>query len=179
VDRTVALLSETLFQSPSTKPIAVVLATLFALTYLAGIAGFTRAIHTGEFVIDTIITTLAATGFGWATFRMTKLGVVATDKGITIRSWLRTYFVDWDLIESFKSGSDIAVGDLTLRELLATPALQSYVVFKDGHHRVLVGLSATRFDRIRSKAKIQEMLEQLEVARRMHDSGGRSPNGGG
>jgi hypothetical protein len=170
---------ETFYQSPSTKPIAVALATLFALTYLAGLAGFTRAIHTGEFVLDTIVTTLAAAGFGWATFRMTKLGVVATDKGITIRSWLRTYFVDWNLIEGFKTGSDVAVGDLTLRELLTTPALQSHVVLKDGHHRVLAGLNATRLNRIQSKAKVQEMLDQLEAARRKHDSEGRSPNGGG
>jgi len=172
-------LSDTFYQSRSTKPIAIALATLFALTYLAGIAGFTRAIHTGEFILDTTVTTLAAAGFGWATFRMTKLGVVATDKGITIRSWLRTHFVDWNLIESFKAGSDIAVGDLTLRELLATPALQSYVVLKDGHHRVLVGLSATRLNRIPSKAKVQEMLDQLEAVRRNHDSEGRSPNCGG
>jgi hypothetical protein len=170
------LSSEILYQGPSTKPIAVAVATLCALTYLAGIAGFTRAIHTGEFVIDTLVTTLAAAGFGWATFRMTKLGVVATDKGITIRSWLRTYLVDWDLVESFQSGSDIAVSDLTLRELLATPALRSYVVFKDGHHRILVGLSATRFDRIRSKAKVQEMLAQLEAVKQKHDSEGRWPN---
>jgi len=172
------LLSECFYQSPSTKRVAAALATASALVYLAGIVGFTRAIDTGDFVFDTVLTVLGAVGFIWATFRMTKLGVVVTAKGIALRGWLRNDFINWDRIESFQSGSDIAVGDLTIRELLAIPALQSYVVLKDGHHLRLPGLNATRLNRTQSAVRIQELLDQLEAARRKHGGRGRSPHSG-
>jgi len=158
--------NESFFQSPSIKRAAFGLAAVCALVYVAGIVGFISAIHTGDFVVDTLLTGLGAMGCVWAVFRMTRLGVVTTDKGITVRGSLRNDFIAWDLVESFRSGSDIAVGDLTLRELLATPALHSYVVLTDGRHRPLPGLSATRLNRMRSKAQLKEILDQLDAARR-------------
>ena len=168
----------TFYQSPTTKPIAVVLAAACACIYLAGMAAFVRVIHTGDFVVDTIVTGFGAGGFVWVVFRMTRLGVLATDKGITIRGWRRTDFIDWNRIERFSSGSDIAVGDLTLRELVVNPALHSYVVLTDGRHRVLPGLSASRLHRTASTAEVGELLGQLDALRRsqMHR---RSPDDGG
>ena len=158
-----------LYQSDSTQPIALVLAAMFIVMVAAGAGESARhGAHTGDVAFGSFAIVLGAIGFVWAVARMGRLGVWATDQGITVRNGLRSYFFPWDTIDSFKSGTEMA--DLTTREMLASPVLQHYVILKGGMHRVMAGLNATRFNSARSRAKVRELLDGLEAERLRHVS---------
>ena len=105
----------------------------------------------------------------WALWIVARMGVKTNDQGVVIRNWVRRRFVGWGEIAGFSFGSDIP--NLGLRELFSTPMLSTYVLLSDGRHLGMAGLSATRVDRQKSRAKVQELLDELEAQRRSWTGG--------
>ncbi len=93
-----------------------------------------------------------------------RMGVTTSDQGVLIRNWVRRRFVRWDEIAGFSFGGDL--DSLGLREMLSTPTLATYLLLKDGGHIGIAGLSATRVNRSKSRAKVQALLDELDAQRR-------------
>src|SRR5579871_5272797 len=82
---------------------------------------------------------------------------------------VRRRFVRWDELSGFSFGSDLE--HLCVRELLSTPMLSTYAVLKNGQHLSLSGLSATRVNRSKSSAQVQNLLKRLDAQRQYYISG--------
>jgi hypothetical protein len=151
------------YRGQSTRGIAALFAFMGLLLLVAGIQSVggphesTRHLVAGWLLIG-----LTLVFFVW-TIRVASMAVIAGQEGIRVRNWLRSHDITWGSIRRFAFGNEI--DDLGLRELLSTPVLQTYVVLKDGRHVPMVGIQATRLNRRRSRALVQEILENLETDR--------------
>lgn len=152
------------YRSRATRGLAVTMTAVAALVLLSGVGGVgqtgaSAALEAGGIVL--IAVALLAIIWIWVFFA--QMGVATTDAGIVVRNWIRKSAIPWSEIRSFEFGEHVEC--LTLREQLASPVLQTYVVLKDGRHQVMCGLSATRLRRAQSKHRVQELLDSLEEAR--------------
>ena len=68
----------------------------------------------------------------------------------------------------FRFGDNMT--NLSIRESIATPALQTYVLTTDGQHRVMSGLQASHMKR--SHSAVQLLLDGLELERAKHLTSG-------
>jgi hypothetical protein len=109
---------------------------------------------------------LAVLGLAWSVFYFAQMGVTTSNEGIVIRNWFRRKSILWPEVQEFKFGNNI--NNLSVREGLASPHLQTYVITTDGHHYLMCGLTATRVNRSESRRRVQELLVQLEEERRCH-----------
>ncbi|HEY5272291.1 MAG TPA: PH domain-containing protein [Acidimicrobiales bacterium] len=85
---------------------------------------------------------------GWIWLFLTGTGVERSNDGITVRNWLRTYEIPWQDVSGFTFGDNMT--NPSIRESIATPALQTYVLTADGQHRVMSGLQASHVKRSHS-----------------------------
>ena len=153
------------YQSRNTGPIGVFLAVMFALFLIPGVQflhGSPR--HPSEPIEAASALIIGIVGIAWSLVFMARMGVRVTDEGIVVSNWFRRYSIPWSRVESFRFGDELR--DLSVREQMASPMLQTYVVFTDNHHLVMTGLQATRLPR--SRKKVQDLLDELEVVRRQH-----------
>ena len=151
------------YQSDSTRPVSFFLAGISALS-LNGIHLFSRTpqrpaapVAGGGFVAVAII------GIVFSLICVGGAGVRVTQKGILIRNWIRRQFIPWNLIESFKFGSEI--NNLSIKEWFSAPMLQTYVILSDNTHKRMSGLGVTRLNTRKSREGVQEILDELDLAR--------------
>jgi hypothetical protein len=162
------MMGNRVYRSTSTRWLGATFAFAFILVFITGFNGVGGG-KTGSSVIVVIsvfVMTFAALGFVWSVFYFAQMGVATSDNGILIRNWFRRRFVLWPEVQEFKFGND--VNNLSVREGLASPYLQTYAVTKDGHHYVMCGLTATRLNRTESRHRVQQLLNQLEEERLSH-----------
>jgi hypothetical protein len=93
-----------------------------------------------------------------------RMGATTNNEGVVVRNWVRRRFVRWEEISGFSFGSDLGI--LSLREMFSTPVLATYLLLSDGRHIGMAGLSATRVNRSKSRAKVQALLDELNAQRR-------------
>jgi hypothetical protein len=110
-------------------------------------------------VIGVVEMFVALLAIAWSVFYLAQMGVTTSDHGIVIRNWFRRRFIQWLDVKEFNFGT--GVDNLTLRESLATPYLQTYVITNDDHHYVMCGITATRINRAESRRRVQEILNRL------------------
>jgi len=160
---------EKTYRSDGTRAVAVALTLMCVLIFAAGLGGIGGGIHrsTSVSMVGVGVMIFAALGAWWVLTHFARMGVTTTREGITIRNWFRRKFIAWPEIEAFKFGTDI--DDLTVRESLSSPYLQTYVVTINGRHYVMGGIAATRLNRARSRGKVQEILKRLEDERLAHN----------
>jgi hypothetical protein len=142
--------------------LAFVYGGLFAVA-VGGLGGG-RTHSTAVTIVSAVVMIVAFVAFVWAVFWFAQMGVTSSRDGILVRNWTRRTFIPWDEIVAFGFGNEIA--GLTIRESLNSPVLQTFVVTKDGKHRVMSGLSATRINRAESKRRVKFLLDGLEGDRR-------------
>jgi hypothetical protein len=106
----------------------------------------------------------AILALGWIWLFLARTGVELSNEGLTVRNWLRTYEIPWQDVSGFAFGDN--VNNLSIRESIATPAIQTYVLTTDGHHRVMSGLQASHVRR--SRSAVQLLLDSLELERAKH-----------
>ena len=82
---------------------------------------------------------------------------------------LRRIFISWEDIKGFRFGD--LIDDLSVREHLNSPYLQSYVILKDGRHLAMSGLMIIRIRRAESRRRVQLLLNELEEERLAHLGG--------
>jgi hypothetical protein len=153
------------YRSASTPWIAA-LVVFMGMMIIIGAAGGIASPHHGDSAIrfvGIIVTVVGILVIVWAVMIVGRMGVTTDNQGISIQNWLRRRFLGWGQITEFSFGSDL--DNLSLREMLSSPMLSTYVVISDGRHLGLSGISATRLDRTKSRAKVQELLDDLEAQR--------------
>jgi hypothetical protein len=106
----------------------------------------------------------ALLALGWIWLFLTRTGVELSDDGITVRNWLRKYSVPWQEVTGFAFGTNVK--NLSIRQSIATPDLQTYVLTIDGRHRVMSGLQASHVKQ--SQSAVQSLLDSLELERTKH-----------
>jgi len=153
------------FHSDSTMPIALVLAFMVFGEILQTATPDSKA-HSNHSSPGNqhLVIVICVVVIIWLLLRMGGAGVRTTPKGLFIRNWFRTSFVPWEQISSFVFGSKLE--NPSIIQLLSTPMLQTYVVLKDHSHKGMTGLSATRIHTKVSRQRVQDVLDQLELARR-------------
>ena len=156
------------YRSRSTRWLAATLSFIFFLAFLAGSSGLGGGSERSSAVtaVGVALMVAATLAIAWSVFYFGQMGVTSSDEGIVIRNWLRREFIPWGDIKAFSFGN--RVGDLSMREQLASPFLQTYAVTNDGRHYVMSGLSATRINRSGSRRRVQALLDHLEAERVSH-----------
>jgi hypothetical protein len=165
-----------LYQSSPVRGFAVYLIVIFALVVVAGIAYLSPAVvkhpTRATSIVGACFIVGGVIGIGWAALLMRRSGVLSTRQGIEVRNWLRTRRIPWSDIEGFAFGD--AIADLTLRESLASPSLQTYVApslqtyvtLRDGRHHPMTGLTATPL--ADSRSAVRQLLIELDEDRKSH-----------
>lgn len=160
------------YRSKSTRWMAGALSFVFFLVALTGVNGLGGGAKKSSAVtwVGIALIVIASLGIVWCFAGFAQMGVSVSEKGILIRNWFRRRWIPWHEVEAFRFGN--SVGELSARELLSSPVLQTYVISKSGDHYVMSGLSATRINRAESKRRVQAILDQLEIERlrHVHDS---------
>jgi len=152
------------YRSRSTRWVAGVFVFMGLLVTTGGISAVANP-HKGGSSLPGIIGILAGVlVVAWAVGIVARMGVNTDETGVMIRNWVRRRFVRWDELSGFSFGSDIE--NLSVREMFSTPMLSTYAVLKDGRHMSLSGLSATRINRSKSRARVQALLDGLDAQRR-------------
>lgn len=167
------------FQSNSTRAMTVVFSFMFVFLFLAGLGGIRGGTNhsTAIAAVGVAIMVVAVAGVAWSWLFFARMGVRTSDEGITIRNWLHQREVKWSDVQAFEFGNKIS--ELSVRELLSSPYLQTYAVLNDGGHQVMSGLSASRMNRSKSRALVQALLDGLEEERLRHKGTGDPPLRGG
>jgi hypothetical protein len=137
---------------------------LFLLTGAGMLAVRDHGPHIGFRIGGTAFVIAATMALGWIWLFLVRTGVELTDDGITVRNWLRSYWIPWQEVAGFAFGTKVT--DLSIRQSIATPALQTYVLTIDGRHRVMSGLQASHAKR--SHSEVQNLLDTLELERSRH-----------
>jgi hypothetical protein len=160
---------EKVFRSNSTPSIAAVFIFFAIGIFAEGVGALSGGTDqsTSHLIVGVVVIFVAVLLAWWAVFYFARMGVTSTNEGIIIRNWFRKKFVAWPDLEVFKFGTEIA--NLTVRESLSSPYLQTYAITKDGHHFVMCGITATRVIRSRSRRKVQEILDLLEDEKLSHN----------
>lgn len=150
------------YRSTSTGGVAVVLLFFGLVVIIEGIGAITDP--TKSVAVGIVGVVGGVLWSVWVVSVVARMGVTTNDQGVVVRNWLRRRFVGWNAIAGFSFGADIP--NLSLREMLSSPMLSTYVLLSDGRHLGLAGLSATRINRPKSRAKVQGLLDELEAQRR-------------
>lgn len=161
------------YRSKSTRWLAATLSFIFLLVVLAGAAGLGGGSKKSSSItaVSAAVMAAAVLGLVWSLLGFAQMGVTSSDEGILIRNWFRRIAIPWCDIKEFAFGNRVA--NLSIREGLSSPVLQTYVVTKDGRHYVMSGLAATRINRSTSKRHVQTLLDRLEDERVGHLRGAR------
>jgi hypothetical protein len=160
---------EKTYRSDGTRGVAAALVFMCVLIFAAGAGGISGGIHRSAAVsiVGVGVMIFAVFGAWWVITQFARMGVTTTGEGLIIRNWFRREFIAWPEIEAFKFGTEI--DDLTAREMLSSPYLQTYVVTTHGRHYVMCGITATRLNRAKSRGKVQEILNRLDDERLTHN----------
>jgi hypothetical protein len=144
---------------------------VYLLVLFAGIQGLNGGVHRSSAVkaVAFVLIVVAVLGIAWSLFRLSQMAVISSHEGIVIKNWFRRTFIAWEDIKEFTFGN--MVDDLSVREQLNSPYLQSYVVLNDQRHLVLSGLSAIRINTTQSRRRVQSLLDKLEDERLGHVGG--------
>lgn len=156
------------YRSNSTRILGAAFAFAFVLVFITGVNGIGggKTDSTVLIAISILVMIFAVLGFSWSIIFFAQMGVTTSEGGILIRNWFRRRYISWPEIEAFRFGDKVE--NLSVREGLASPYLQTYAVTKDGRHYVMCGLTATRVNRSDSRRRVQELLNRLEDARLTH-----------
>ncbi len=151
------------------------MAFLYMLILIVGIQGLNGGIHSSLAVklVGIVVMLFAALGITWSLFGLSQMAVYTSAEGVVVKNWLRRIFIPWEDIREFRFGN--LIDDLSVREHLNSPYLQSYVILKDGRHVVMSGLMLIRIRRAESRRRVQLLLNGLEEERFAH-LGGRQTN---
>jgi hypothetical protein len=151
------------YRSNSTNVIAAFYLLVGLLVMIEGI-GATVDPHKGvSSAVGIVGILLGVLGVLYGLGVVARMGVTTNNQGVVVRNWVRRRFVRWDEISGFSFGSDL--DSLSLREMLSSPTLATYLLFSDGRHIGMAGLSATRVNRSKSRAKVQALLDELDAQR--------------
>jgi hypothetical protein len=158
----------TVYRSKSTRWLAGALSFVYALVVVTGANGLDGGVNRSSAVtaVGIVLIVCATAGILWCIFFYAQMGVVASEQGILVRNWFRRRSIPWQDIDEFRFGN--TVQDLSVREQLSSPVLQTYVVTKSGVHYVMSGISATRINRSESRHRVQLILNLLEEERQRH-----------
>jgi hypothetical protein len=156
------------YRSKSVRTIGGVLTFVFVLVFIVGVQGLKGGVHRSSAVkeVSVIVMLIAAFAVVWSVCWFAQMAVITFDEGIVVKNWFRRRFIPWGDIRAFLFGN--AVDNLSIREQLNSPYLQTYVVMNDGQHLVLSGLTAIRINRAKSRRSVQALLDKLEDERRSH-----------
>jgi hypothetical protein len=136
--------------------------------FIVGVRGLNGGVHRSSAVkeVSVVVMLIAVLGVIWSVFRFAQMSVTTFDEGIVVKNSFRRKFIPWRDIEAFRFGN--TVENLSIRERLNSPYLQTYVVMNDGQHLVLSGQTAIRIDRTESRRSVQALLGELEDERGRH-----------
>ncbi len=154
------------YRSKSTVWVAAVFVFMGLLIIVEGVATIVNP-HKGDSAarLAGIVAVVAgALWTVWAVLIVARMGVTINDKGVVIHSWLRRRYIGWYEIAGFSFGVDLQTP--SLRVQFSTPMLSTYISLCDGRHLAMAGPSATRVNRSKCRAKVQELLDELEAQRR-------------
>jgi hypothetical protein len=161
------------YRSMSTRWVAGLFVFIGVLVTIGGIGAVAAPPKGGSSLAGIIGILVGVLVVAWAVGVVARMGVTTGDvrgeKGCIVQNWVRRRFVRWDELSGFSFGSDIE--NLSVREMFSTPMLSTYAVLKNGQRLSLSGLSATRMNRSKSRAKVQILLDRLD-AQRLHFAGG-------
>jgi len=157
------------YRSTSTRWVAGLFVFMGLLVTIGGISAVATPPKGGSSLAGIIGILAGVLVVAWAVGVVARMGVTTDEKGVIVQNWVRRRFVRWDELSGFSFGSDIE--NLSVREMFSTPMLSTYAVLKNGQHLSLSGLSATRMNRSKSRAKVQILLDRLD-AQRLYFAGG-------
>jgi hypothetical protein len=163
-----------LFQSRSTKPIAICVGIMFAFFFIPGLQFFGRSsIHGSNPLAGAITTACGLVGILWCVVYIRRSGVKVTQQNVTIANWIRKYGLSWEDLWGFRFGNQLP-SDFGLEQMMFTPSLTPYAILNSGRRIPMVGLTAVRIRGTASRASVQIMLDELERLRVMACSDGRA-----
>jgi Bacterial PH domain len=152
------------YRSNSTNAIAAFYLLVGLLVMIEGIGATVDPRQGVSSAVGIVGILLGVLGVLYGLGVVARMGVTTNNQGVVVRNWVRRRFVRWDEISAFSFGSDL--DSLSLREMLSSPMLATYLLFSDGRHIGMAGLSATRVNRSKSRAKVQALLDELDAQRR-------------
>jgi hypothetical protein len=153
--------------------ILTVMSLLLLIEGLQGLVGHNKNPSQGVKWLGAGLTAAAALGMFYAIGFIGRMGVRTNGGGI-VRNWLRSHHLGWHQIQGFAFGDQIE--NLSVRQMLASPYLQPYVILNDGHHRVLSGLQINRVGRAAQRARVKGILEELDRLRATAIAGEEPPH---